>query len=71
MLAKMTSKNQITIPKAIANLFSTDYFDVKTEENRIILTPVSTTSADQVREKLTTMNINEQDVLDAVAWSRK
>jgi len=71
MLAKMTSKNQITIPRAVAKRFSAIYFDVVAEENRIILTPVSTVNGDQVREKLATIGISDQDVRDAVAWARK
>jgi bifunctional DNA-binding transcriptional regulator/antitoxin component of YhaV-PrlF toxin-antitoxin module len=71
MLAKMTSKNQITIPRRIAKLFPAVYFDVKAEPDRIILTPVSTTTADQIREKLAEMGIDEQDVRDAVEWARK
>lgn len=71
MLAKMTSKNQITIPKEIAKQYSTVYFDVEIEENRIILTPVSTTSAEKVRKKLAELDISEQDVAEAVVWARK
>jgi hypothetical protein len=41
MLAKKTSKNQITLPKAIISAFpDTQYFDVRVEENQILLMPV-------------------------------
>ncbi len=38
MLAKKSSKNQITLPKAIVASFEdVDYFDVTTQNGRIIL----------------------------------
>lgn len=41
MLAKLTSKNQITLPKAaVSSVDETDYFDVTVENGRIVLTPV-------------------------------
>ena len=46
MLAKLTSKNQITIPKAIISAFKgTEYFDVTQENGRIALVPVRVTPA--------------------------
>lgn len=48
MLAKLTSKNQITLPKAIISAFQgTDYFDVTEEDGRIVLAPVRVTPARQ------------------------
>lgn len=71
MLAKMTSKNQLTLPKAIVNaLEKTDYFEVEVENGRVILTPVRLQKADAVREKLDMLGITEQDVADAVNWAR-
>ena len=41
MLAKRTAKNQVTLPKAIVQAVGdADYYDVSTENGRIILTPV-------------------------------
>ncbi|MDE2837275.1 MAG: AbrB/MazE/SpoVT family DNA-binding domain-containing protein [Chloroflexota bacterium] len=46
MLAKLTSKNQITLPKAIISAFKgTEYFDVTQEEGRIVLAPMRVTPA--------------------------
>ena len=46
MLAKLTSKNQITLPKAIISGFEgTDYFDVTEENGCIVLAPVRVTPA--------------------------
>ncbi len=72
MLAKITSKNQLTLPKAVTNAVgATEYFDVQAKGGQIILTPVRIQRADAVRAKLAEMGIDEQDVADAVAWSRK
>jgi hypothetical protein len=71
MLAKLTAKNQITLPKAITQAIKpTEYFDIKVESGQIVLTPVKIQKADAVRAKLAALNLSEQDILDAVAWSR-
>ena len=71
MIAKMTSKNQITIPKAVASRFSSSYFDVRQEGGQIILTPVNPDAADQVRTKFDELGITEADIADAVSWARE
>ena len=71
MLAKLTSKNQLTLPKAmIAAVEGTEYFDVTEENGRIVLTPVRVNRADAVRAKLAELGLTEADIADAVAWSR-
>lgn len=71
MLAKLTSKNQLTLPKAAtAAVETTEYFDVTTENGRIVLTPVRINRADAVRAKLAELGISEADVTDAVRWAR-
>ncbi len=72
MLAKVTSKNQLTLPKSIISDFpDTKYFDVSKENGRIVLTPVNLVTADEVRAKLTELGITESDIASAVAWSRQ
>jgi len=71
MLAKLTSKNQLTLPKSIVQQVETEYFEVSTENGRVILTPVKIQRADSVREKLDALGISEDDVLAAIAWARK
>lgn len=71
MVAKMTSKNQITIPKAVASKFSSPYFDIRQEGGSIILTPVNPDAAAQVRSKFDELGITEADIADAVAWARE
>jgi len=76
MLAKKTSKNQLTLPKDIVSSFpGADYFDVSVEGGRIILAPVKITPAHAglagIREKMEKLGLTERDVTEAVAWARK
>lgn len=76
MLAKRTSKNQLTLPKEVVKDFpDIEYFDVAVKENRIVLTPVKITpvygSLDAVRGKMKALGVTEGDVAKAVAWARK
>ena len=72
MLAKKTVKNQITLPKKIADQFpDVDYFEVRKEDDRIVLEPVRPKRAWEVRERLEALGISEGDVADAVSWARR
>ncbi|MBE9241868.1 AbrB/MazE/SpoVT family DNA-binding domain-containing protein [Synechocystis salina] len=72
MLAKLTSKNQLTLPKSITqNLGSVEYFEVTVQNGQIILTPVRIQRADAVRAKLASLNLNEEDIANAVTWARQ
>lgn len=72
MLAKKTVKNQITLPKRIVQDFpNVEYFDVRKEDDRIILEPLKTDRAKQVRAKLAALKITEMDIAKAVARVRK
>lgn len=72
MLAKMTVKNQLTLPKRVtAAVGATEYFDIEVRNGQIILTPVRIQRGDAVRAKLAELNLQEQDITDAVAWARK
>ena len=72
MLAKLTSKNQLTLPKALVSAFQgTEYFDVTHENGRLVLTPVRLTRATAVRAKLAELGLSETDVAEAVAWARQ
>lgn len=71
MLAKITAKNQLTLPKAATNAVeATDYFEVEVIDGRIVLTPVRIQRADAVRAKLIELNLQDRDVVAAVAWAR-
>lgn len=72
MLAKLTTKNQLTLPKAVTSeVGPTEYFDVQIRNGQIILTPVRIQRADAVRAKLAALDLKEQDVADAVSWVRQ
>lgn len=72
MLAKITSKNQLTLPKLITNaLGPVEYFEVEIRNGQVVLTPVRIQRADAVRAKLAELELTEQDLDDAVAWSRQ
>lgn len=72
MLAKLTAKNQLTLPKSITReIGDAEYFEVTVKDGQIILTPVKIQRADAVRAKLAAIDVSEQDIADAVAWARK
>lgn len=72
MLAKLTTKNQLTLPKAVATKFAgVEYFDVSTDGTAITLKPLRRSKADEVRQHLENLGITEQDIKDAIAWARE
>jgi hypothetical protein len=72
VLAKKTTKNQITLPKAVVTRFSgVEYFDVSTDGECIVLRPLRKSRADEVRAKLAELGIGEEDVTAAVSWARE
>ena len=72
MLAKLTAKNQLTLPKRItASIGPAEYFDVVARDGQIILTPVRIQRSDAVRAKLAELNLAQADIAAAVTWARK
>lgn len=71
MLAKLTAKNQLTLPKAVPSFCEgTEYFDVTEENGRIVLVPVRLNRANAVRAKLAALGLTENDVAKAADWAR-
>ncbi len=70
MLAKLTSKNQLTLPKTVVEQVRADYYSVRTEGQSIVLTPVKLGGLEAVQEKLAELGITEKDVSKAVTWAR-
>ena len=71
MLAKLTAKNQLTLPKRITNeLGVVEYFEVETRNGQVVLTPVRIQRADAVRAKLAELDLTEETIRDAVEWAR-
>jgi hypothetical protein len=76
MLAKKTSKNQLTLPKEVVKAFpGTEYFDVSVQDRKIVLMPVKIAPADVtlegLREKMEKLMITKGDVAEAVKWARR
>jgi len=72
MLAKITAKNQLTLPKAITEAVGpAEYFEVQAIDGRIVLTPVRIQRGDAVRAKLAELKLSESDVDAAVVWARR
>lgn len=72
MLAKMTSKNQLTLPKAAVEAAgNAEYFEIETRAGQLILTPVRMQRANAVRAKLVELGLGDNDLAAAVAWARK
>jgi len=75
MLAKKTSKNQVTLPKkALQDIPETDYFDVTAQGGVLILRPVTMTEPGSrlaaVRQKIKDLGIESKDLDRAIAWAR-
>jgi hypothetical protein len=72
MLAKLTVKNQLTLPKAVASRFAgVDYFEISTDGRSITLRPLQRSRVEEVWEHLEKLGITEQDASDAVRWARE
>ena len=75
MIARLTDKNQLTIPDPlIFDLPDSEFFDITCEDGRIVLTPVTVAEinrrGDEVQRKLQERGITEKDVADAIKWAR-
>jgi len=72
MLAKITAKNQLTLPRSVTDQLGDvpEYFDVALRDGQIVLTPVRIQRGDAVRAKLAALGLGASDVADAVAWAR-
>jgi bifunctional DNA-binding transcriptional regulator/antitoxin component of YhaV-PrlF toxin-antitoxin module len=73
MLAKITSKNQITIPKKIIDQIpDVDYFDVELKGGTILLRPLRfyDTDLEKIRAKVKKLGIKEDAVAEAIRWAR-
>jgi len=72
MLAKLTSKNQLTLPKAAVEAAgNAEYFEIEARAGQLVLTPVRIQRADAVRAKLAKLDLGEDELSAAVAWARR
>ncbi len=73
MLAKLTTKNQITIPKQIIDQIpKTRYFDVKLNGETVVMKPLTIydTDLEQVRSKIRKLGLKPDCVAEAIKWAR-
>jgi hypothetical protein len=72
MLAKLTAKNQLTLPRrAVEAIGNPSHFEIEIEGDRLVLTPARPGAAGEVRRKLEELGLTPDDVADAVAWARE
>ena len=75
MLTKKTSKNQVTLPRALLDeLPETDYFDATIRDGVIELRPVRVTPVtdiEVVRDRLAAEGIEPDEVDKAIRWARR
>ena len=73
MLAKMTSKHQITIPKKIIEqLPDVEYFEVELKDGVVMLKPLKiyNTDLEKIRTKIKKLGLKENTVKEAIEWAR-
>ena len=76
MLAKKTSKNQVTLPKKILKeIPETDYFDITLREGTLVLRPVTLAEPGSrlatVRRKIKDLGLKPADITRATQWARR
>lgn len=70
VLAKITSKNQLTLPKSVTQaLGPVQYFEVKARDGQIILTPVRIQRGDALRAKLAELALDEAAIAAALDFA--
>jgi len=73
MLGKITSKNQITIPrKIIEKIPDVKHFDIEFRDGVVMLKPIKIfdTNLDQIRSKIKKLGLKEDSVAEAIQWVR-
>lgn len=70
VLAKITAKNQLTLPKSVTEpLGPVQYFDVQTRGGQIVLTPVRIQRGDALRAKLAELALSQKTLEAALNWA--
>ena len=73
MLAKLTSKNQLTIPKKIIEKIpDAKYFDIELKGDVVILKPLNLydTNLAEIKAKIKTLGLTQDCVAEAISWAR-
>ncbi len=77
MLCKMTSKNQITLPKEVLRDFGgREYFNARVEDGRIILEPmivrpVETRMLSDIRDRIQAQGLSEETSASLIDEARR
>ena len=75
MITKKTTKNQVTLPKAIVERVpQTNFFEIDVRDGEIVLKPVHRNASPvltRIRRKMKRLEVTEQDVEAAIRWVRK
>ncbi len=72
VLAKITAKNQLTLPKSVTEpLGPVQYFDVQTRGGQIVLTPVRIQRGDALRAKLEELALSPKTLEAALSWAEQ
>ncbi|MET0209407.1 MAG: AbrB/MazE/SpoVT family DNA-binding domain-containing protein [Burkholderiaceae bacterium] len=70
MLAKLTSKNQLTLPKSVTDrLGPVQYFEVQLQAGQVLLTPVRIQRGDAVRAKLAELDLGDAVMEAALSFA--
>jgi bifunctional DNA-binding transcriptional regulator/antitoxin component of YhaV-PrlF toxin-antitoxin module len=73
MLAKLTAKNQITIPKKVVDqLPDVKYFDVQLKDGMVVLKPLRVYDTDlgEIRSRIKKLGLKPDCVAEAIRWAR-
>jgi bifunctional DNA-binding transcriptional regulator/antitoxin component of YhaV-PrlF toxin-antitoxin module len=73
MLAKLTAKNQITIPKKVVDqLPDVKYFDVQLKDGVVLLKPLRVYDTDlgEIRSRIKKLGLKPDCVAEAIRWAR-
>ncbi len=73
MLVKITSKNQITIPKKFMDKFQgVEYLEIDYQDGALVLKPVQTYEVDleSIRSKMDKLDLDPESVQEAIEWAR-
>lgn len=72
MVTRLVDKREVQLPDVVLRDFkNVEFFEITSDGVRIVLTPVSASRADLLRQKLDQLDLSEQDIEDAVRWARK
>ena len=72
VIAKRTTRNRITLPKALVSRFpDVKYFDVRESDGEIILKPIKVRDLESVYDKVELQGVTEKDIDEAVRWVRR